>query len=592
MRRHHTNINDVSSRGYWTPLRMLLLGALLATGVISATAMADDEEDAANKRSNGPVVQTVEGPVIGFAQNGVYEFLGIPYAAPPVGNLRWMPPQPVKHWSRPREATKFANTCAQVTELGVFAGPASVTEDCLYLNVFTTRLDHDRHGTKGNAVLVWIHGGGNVDGESNDYDATKLATGGPDGTPTVVVTLNYRLGLFGFLAHPALDAEGHLFDNYGILDQQAVLRWVQRNIAAFGGDPSRVALGGQSAGAQDTGVNQISPLAAGLFNRAIYESAPLSGIAVRSIGLANGEAFAAAAGCGTDASPGTADCLRKLTTAQILQLQGTPNANGPYVTGPMLDGTIMPVTPVTAWKMGQFNKMPIMGGNVQDEANFGIGITEYFATPQAPITAEQYEKNVTTAYSGTEYSGGPKYPPGTPGLVLAQYPPNLDNLTPQEVYDLENTHPGACRNVLIDQLWSQWVPVYEYEFNDQQAPYYFPPLPGFTPLAAHTIDIQFLFVNWHGSVLGVNHPANLTQAEEVLSDQLVGAWTNFAATGNPNRHDNSPWPRFTTAANAPAILSEKAGGLGTFTLQQWSTNHHCDFWTGNTIDGGILRFQP
>src|SRR6202012_2552325 len=140
-------------------------------------------------------------------------------------------------------------------------------------------------------------------GESNDYDASRLATGGPSGTPTGVVTLNYRLGLFGFLAHPALDAEGHLFDNYGILDQQAVLRWVQRNIARFGGDPSRVALGGQSAGAQDTGINQISPLAGGLFNRAIYESAPLSGIAVRSVGLANGTAFATAAGCGTDASP-------------------------------------------------------------------------------------------------------------------------------------------------------------------------------------------------------------------------------------------------------------------------------------------------
>ena len=580
MRRHHKS------------LRVLLLSSLIACGVISTAAVADDEDDAANRHNNGPLVQTAEGPVIGFEQNGVYEFLGIPYAAPPVDELRWMPPQPVKHWHRPRDATKFANTCAQVTELGVFAGPASVTEDCLYLNVFTTRLGHDKGGSKGNAVLVWIHGGGNVDGESNDYDATKLATGGPDGTPTVVVTLNYRLGLFGFLAHPALDAEGHLSDNYGILDQQAVLRWVQRNIAAFGGDPTRVALGGQSAGAQDTGVNQISPLAAGLFNRAIYESAPLSGIAVKSVGLANGEAFAAAAGCGTDASPGTAECLRKLTTAQILQLQGTPNANGPYVTGPMLDGTIMPITPVTAWTTGKFNKMPIMGGNVQDEANFGIGITEYFATPQAPITAEQYEKNVTTTYSGTEYSGGPKYPPGTPGLVLAQYPPNLDNLTPQEVFDLEGTHPGACRNVLIDELWSKWVPVYEYEFNDQQAPYYFPPLPGFTPLAAHTIDIQFLFVNWHGSVLGVNHPATLTQSEEVLSDQLVGAWTNFAATGNPNRHDNSPWPRFTTAAGAPAILSEKTGGLGTFTLQQWSTNHHCDFWTGNTLNGGILRFQP
>jgi para-nitrobenzyl esterase len=389
-----------------------------------------------------------------------------------------------------------------------------------------------------------------------------------------------------------LDAEGHLYDNYGILDQQAVLQWVKRNIAAFGGDPARVALGGQSAGAQDTGVNQISPLAAGLFNRAIYESAPLSGIAIRSIGLAKGMAFATAAGCPTDASPGAAECLRKLSAAEILQLEGTPNVTGPYVTGPMLDGTIMPITPITAWTTGKFNRMPIMGGNVEDEANFGISITEYFANPQAPITAAQYEDNVTTTYSGPEYSGGPNYPAGTAAKVLAQYPPNFMNLTPQEVFDLVGTYPGACRNVLVDELWSKWVTVYEYEFDDQTAPYYFPPLPGFKPLAAHTIDIQFLFQNWHGSLLGVNHPSTLTRQETTLSDELVAAWTNFASTGNPNRTGNSPWPQFTATPGAPAVLSENVPSLSTFTLAQWSTNHNCTFWTGNTLNGGILRFQP
>jgi len=571
-------------------MRKLVLGSLLAASLLSGMAAAEDADEAA-ARAGGPLVQTAEGPVRGVARDGVYEFLGIPYAAPPVGALRWMPPQPVSHWREPLQATKFANTCAQVTELGVFAGPPNINEDCLYLNVFTTGLG-SRHGSRGNAVIVWIHGGGNVDGESNDYDASKLATGGPLGTPTVVVTLNYRLNLFGFLAHPALDAEGHLSDNYGILDQQAVLRWVQRNIAAFGGDPSRVALGGQSAGAQDTGVNQISPLSAGLFNRAIYESAPLSGITVKSVGLQRGQAFAQAAGCPTDASRAAAACLRDLSAAQVLQLAGTPNANSAYITGPMLDGTIMPITPVTAWTTGRFNRMPIMGGNVQDEQNFSIGIAEYFAQPQAPITADQYIANVTAAYSGAVYSGGPNYPAGTVDKVLAQYPPNYNNMTPQEVWDLTGTHPGACRNVIVDQLWSKWVPVYEYEFNDQSAPYYFPALPGFTPLAAHTIDIQFLFRNWHGGVLGVNHPAELSRQETTLSDELVAAWTHFAATGNPNGQGNSPWPRYSDAPGAPAVLSENVPALSTFTLAQWSANHHCDFWTGNQLNGGILRFQP
>jgi len=568
--------------------RALLLGSVLAAGVLSTSATAQEGDE----RADGPVVQTSEGPVRGFVRDGVYEFLGIPYAAPPVGALRWMPPQPVAHWREPLKATKFANTCAQVTELGVFAGPPNINEDCLYLNVFTTGAGENK------PVLVWIHGGGNVDGESNDYDASKLATGGPLGTPTVVVTLNYRLGLFGFLAHPALDSEGHLYDNYGIMDQQAVLQWVKRNAAAFGGDPSRVALGGQSAGAQDTGVNQISPLSAGLFNRAIYESSPLSGITIRSIGLARGMAFASAAGCPTDASPGAAACLRALSAAEILQLQGTPNVTGPYVTGPMLDGTIMPITPITAWRTGQFNRMPIMGGNVQDESTFGISITEYFANPHAPITETQYVSNVTATYSGAEYSGGPNYPADTVAKVLAKYPPNFMNLAPQEVFDLVGTHPGACRNVQVDRLWAKWVPVYEYEFNDQNAPYYFPPLPGFKPLAAHTIDIQFLFPNWHGGVLGVNHPATLTAQETALSDELVAAWTHFASTGNPNGTGNSPWPQYSEAANAAAVLSENVPSLSTFTLAQWSANHNCDLWTGDTLDpitgntGGILHFQP
>jgi para-nitrobenzyl esterase len=484
----------------------------------------------------------------------------------------------------PRDASRFANTCAQVTELGVFAGPPNTNEDCLYLNVFTSHLGQPRGGKgQGDAVLVWIHGGGNVDGETPDYDASKLATGGPLGTPTVVVTLNYRLGLFGFLAHPALDAEGHLFANYGIMDQQAVLRWVQTNIAAFGGDPGRVALGGQSAGAQDTGVNMISPLAAGLFNRAIYESSPLSSLTPLAIGLKRGMAFATAAGCpGQDAA--AAACLRALPAAEILQLEGTPNVTGPYVTGPMIDGVLMPITPITAWTTGQFNHMPVMGGNVQDEANFGIGITQYFANPQLPITAAQYVANVTASYSGPEYPGGPNYPAGTVDAVLAEYPAGSN---PQATFDLVGTHPGACRNRHVDALWAAaGLAVYEYEFNDQSAPYYFPLMPGFTPLAAHTIDIQFLFPNWHGGVLGLNHPATLSTDETRLSDQLVAAWTNFAATGNPNGTGNTPWPVYTVAPGAPAILSENVPSLSTFSNDDWTANHHCDFWDN------VIVYQP
>jgi len=238
--------------------------ALLMAGLVTGPAAAQD-----GRNNSGPVVSTAEGQVRGFVKNGVNIFLGIRYAAPPVGNLRWRPPAPVDKWQGTLDATAYANTCPQVTELGAFAGPSSTTEDCLYLNVFTTGNTEKRK-----PVIVWIHGGGNVDGESNDYDGSKLATGGPLGEDTVIVTMNYRMGVFGFVSHPALNAEGHLWGNYGVLDQLAVLRWVQRNIAAFGGDPSNVTLGGQSAGASDTTSALLSPLATGLFHRAILQSSP------------------------------------------------------------------------------------------------------------------------------------------------------------------------------------------------------------------------------------------------------------------------------------------------------------------------------
>ncbi len=540
--------------------RHLLLCTIVAAAAASAPAFAGG-----NHSDGGPTVNTDEGPVRGFTQGGVNTFLGIPYAAPPVGTLRWQPPRPAKHWHGLLDATKFANTCPQVTELGAFAGPSSTSEDCLYLNVFTT-------GNKGQKkpVIVWIQGGGNVDGETNDYDASKLATGGPLGTPTVVVTLNYRMGLFGFISESHLNSEGHLWGNYGILDQQAVLRWVQRNIASFGGDPSRVALGGQSAGAQDTGASVLSPLAKGLFNRAIYESGPLPTLATASLALSRGNGFATAAGCSSSS------CLRKLSAERILQLQGTPNANGPYINGPFVDGTIIPIAPEAAWTTGKYNKMPTMGGRVKDEGNFGISITEYFSgPPQVAITEAQYETNVSNSYGANA------------SAVLAQYPISNYGNDPQIAYDRVSTDPGKCQALHVLKLWAPVIPTYSYDFTYQNAPYYFPQMPNvssptghFRPLAYHTSDIQFLFKNWHGGNLGVNldqvsgQPRELQGSEVDLSDKLVAAWTNFAKTGNPNGSGNSPWPRATTGG---PFLQEDTP-LATESTSEYRANYKCDFW--------------
>jgi para-nitrobenzyl esterase len=512
--------------------------------------------------NDGPVIRTDDGPVRGFMHNGVYVFLGIPYAAAPVGDLRWMPPQPARSWERPLNATHFRSTCAQVTELGAFAGPSSTSEDCLYLNIFTSAASRNHRDLK--PVLVWIHGGGNVDGESNDYNASKLATGGPDGTPAVVVTINYRLGIFGFFSNSIINAEGHPWGNYGILDQQAALRWVRANITAFGGDPNKVTLGGQSAGARDTTANLLSPLSKGLFQRAILQSYPEISWVTAAQMLPRGDAFAAAAGC-SDAA-----CLRSLSTARILQLQGTPNANGPYAQQVFPDGTIVPLQPGDAWKTGQFQHMPIMAGFVHDEGNFGLSITEYFSgPPQAALTAEQYMA-------------------GNPPNVLAEYPLSGYGNNPQLAQDRVSTDPIACTTLQVGKLLAPQVPTYLYEFTYQNAPYYFPQMPNaasstghFQPLAAHTIDIQFLFPGYHGGNLGVNldqttgQPRELEGKEINLSDQLVAAWTNFAATGNPNGSDDTPWPKATTGS--PTFLSENIP-LSTLTAAEFSTNHHCAFW--------------
>src|SRR5947208_9316334 len=244
--------------------------------------------------NGGPVVVTTGGAVRGRVVGGVAEFLGIPYAAPPVGPLRWRPPQPASRWTGVRDARSFGPHCAQPPS--PFGGGTG-SEDCLYLNVFAgTPAGHVRDPRP---VMLWIHGGALTTGESDDYDPSPLVRDG-----VVVVSINYRLGLFGFLAHPALvSGPGGPSGNYGLMDQQAALRWVQRNIRGFGGDPGDVTVFGESAGGLSTLSQLASPGARGLFQQAIVESGTYQ-LTQQSLAAAEaaGQAFAAKAGCASTAS--------------------------------------------------------------------------------------------------------------------------------------------------------------------------------------------------------------------------------------------------------------------------------------------------
>jgi para-nitrobenzyl esterase len=513
--------------------------------------------------SHAAPVSTAEGPVEGMAKDGVTRFLGIPYAKPPVGSLRWMPPQPAAKWTAVRQTKKFGPTCAQVTTLGPFAGPPNNNEDCLYLNVFTA-------GTKGKQpVLVWIHGGGYYDGASNDYDAAKLVKRGH----LVVVTINYRLNLFGFMANPAIDAEGHTFGNYGIMDMQAALKWVQRNIAAFGGDPGNVTVGGQSAGAGASTAIVVSPDSKGLIHRAIFQSGGYTPFATRASAEDRGRKFAAAAGC---TAGDIAKCLRALPAAKVEALAGTASATSPLISGPMVDGTVIPLQLIDAFQSGQFNQVPVLFGTTRDEGNFTNGITQYFKPGRATLTEADYRAYLEKTYGGNSGPGGgpPAYPKGTVDAVLTHYP--VTKAGAQMAWDAAHSDAQACRGQYTVAALQPHVPAYMYVFNDRTAQTYFPKMPGYQPLAYHTSDIPYLFTGYHGGPEGL--PINLTPAQRDLSDRLVDAWANFARTGNPNAGDDSRWPRWRPGDTSPAYFLQDDGWKAVQTNAQFAAAHSCGFW--------------
>ena len=373
-----------------TGVSLGVLGALIAVPAVSAstgTSTSTGTGTGGHPAPGNPVARTASGAVRGTSSGPVDEFLGIPYAAPPVGALRWQPPQPAASWPGVRDATQFAPHCPQAATP---FGQASTSEDCLFLNVFTPRAG-GRH-----PVMVWIHGGALVSGESDDYMPAKLVEDG-----VTVVTINYRLGVLGFLAHPALaDAKGQSGD-YGLMDQQAALRWVQRNIASFGGDPRNVTVFGESAGGLSTLAQVASPAARGLFAKAIVESGSYN-LTQASLASAEaaGQAFAVKAGCPDQ----TAACLRGLPVSTILADQNpagyTPNINS----------EVLPQALKTAFATGAFNRVPIVNGTNHDEWRLFVALSELEGNP---VTAANYQSMISSTLG---------VPAPAAAAIAAEYP--------------------------------------------------------------------------------------------------------------------------------------------------------------------------
>jgi para-nitrobenzyl esterase len=299
--------------------KTILVAAVSAAAAVATTLTAVAQLEGSGYAGQYPVVRTANGQVKGEAKSMVTSFKGIPYAAPPVGDLRWQAPQPAASWKGVRDATQFGGSCVQGTGWDPGYDKPTLTEDCLYLNVYVP----SNAKQKNLPVFVWNHGGGNTGGAGRDTNPDKFVTR----EDVVYVTINYRLGAMGYLLTPALEQDANgAAGNFGILDQQAALRWVQKNIRAFGGDPDNVTLAGQSAGASNTVVQLASPGARGLFDRAILQSGGGNPARTLTAARTSGERFAAELGCAP--GPEQVSCLRSKSPAEVLATQQKVSTSG------------------------------------------------------------------------------------------------------------------------------------------------------------------------------------------------------------------------------------------------------------------------
>ena len=473
------------------------------------------------------------GRVSGVVTNGIAAFKGIPFAAPPVGDLRWKAPQPVKAWTGVKAATSFAASCLQdTTFVKLFGAPELISEDCLYLNVWTPA----KSANERLPVMVWIYGGAFIGGMTSipAYDGAPLAEKG-----VVLVSVSYRVGAFGFLAHPELTKErgastalgtGKGSGNYGLQDQIAGLRWVKENVAKFGGDPSKVTIFGESAGGISVSMLAASPAAKGLFHRGISESggnfgpartANEGGATVPSLAAAEaaGQAFLARLGV-TDIK-----AAREIPAAKI---QAVPGGGGFW---PVFDGDVLPGDQYELYQARRFNDTPILVGTNSDE---GITFVPGATQPAA------FERSIRAGYGAKA------------DTILAAYP----HATAEE-------STQSARNIFRDATFAwhtwAWALLHSKHGRSKAYVYYFDHRTPLSPRGAgHAAEIPYVFRTL-GRFTG---PAALVGAprpeDHAMSDLISSYWVNFAKTGDPNGPGVPPWPAFTESSQTVMHFDAKS----------------------------------
>ncbi len=553
----------------------LIAGAALMTLMVAACNGSD------NNNVRAPdVASTADGKVQAVDRSGgvMRSYFAIPYAAPPVGALRWQPPQTPANWNTTLANTRSASPCLQ-TSTSVFR-LANDREDCLYLDVHVPK---DRDGPF--PVMVWIHGGAfNTGGAITYADPTPLVDKG-----VAVVTINYRLGALGFLGVPALKAADGSVGNYGIMDQQAALKWVRDNISAFGGDNRNVTIFGESAGGFSVLTHLASPLSKGLFDRAIIQSGAygVNGQLTRaelesrsSTVVANAINAAAAAGINLPCTAAnvTADCLRNLPEPVLRnQLAAAFNASMSSPT-PSIDGRILPQSIKAIFVAGQNNKAPVISGTNEDEYTLFLALGEY-ARRQAAQPPNLNVADTSLALPAASYPAtvaGLTASTGVPAaaLVNTYYPLTNYGSNPALQPSLAASAIGtdlifSCNGVNVARrVQQQGEPSYFYEFRDQTA------IPvadvSFAQGAGHSYEIQYLF-----------NLRDLGNAERnALQQSMASYWTNFARNGNPNGGNLVQWPDI-GSGRFLALDVASGGGVTTLPIASFTAQHQCGtVWSG------------
>ncbi len=494
---------------------------------------------------SGPIVRTSGGLVQGFVSRGVVQFRGIPYAAPPVGALRWHAPEPAAPWSGVLEATHYGPRCPQLPSGN---GPGSTNENCLYLNVFAP---NGLHADAGLPVLFWIHGGGFVNGSGDQHEGSLLART----DHMIVVSINYRLGIFGFLALPSLSSESsdHSSGDYGLEDQQAALRWVSANARAFGGDPARITVDGESAGGWSVCDMLASPLVHGRFDAAIIQSGGCPSLRL-STAEASGAQFAAAAGCSDPSTAAT--CLRAKPASALLNT--LPPSSILPVGG---SGRVLPIAPAEAIASGRFNRVPVINGSNRNEGRTftqGLKLDQgaYLAYLQTLFGADAAK--VAAMYPLSHY----------PQPYAAAYAAGAA-MTDSGVL----TGIGGCGTVALTQALSRFTPTYQYEFNDEHAPALNHNYPGYHWGSGHAMELAYLWPSFNN---GIPLYAQLTPAQRKLSNEMVRYWGAMAAGRAPVVAGQPPWPQF---GPSQEILSLRPGdATRPISLAAYRQEHNCAFW--------------